>query len=315
MPSLRARSRPLAVLTALAVTSAAVAGIAPAQDGGPKIIRLPAGWQPEGIAGGDGGRLFVGSIPTGRVLRINRRTGERRVLVPQRDDRAAIGLKVDRRRVFVAGGPTGHAYVYDARTGADIADVELTPTPTFVNDVTVAPDAAWFTDSARPQLYRLPLGADGAPATSASTLPITGDLQYDDNDNTFEVNGIASARGGRVLLVVQTRTGGLFRVDPSTGASTRVTLRGVRPQLMNADGILLDGRTLYVVQNLSNRVAVVRLSRDLRSGRILRRLRSDDFDVPTTIARVGRDLYVVNARFDTEPTPTTPYDIVRLRAR
>ena len=32
---------------------------------------------------------------------------------------------------------------------------------------------------------------------------------------------------------------------------------------MNGDGLLLDGRTLYVVQNRDNKVAVVRLSRRL----------------------------------------------------
>jgi hypothetical protein len=34
------------------------------------------------------------------------------------------------------------------------------------------------------------------------------------------------------------------------------------------------------------------------------------FRVPTTIARHGHDLYAVNARFGTPPTPATDYDVV-----
>ena len=78
--------------------------------------------------------------------------------------RQAIGMKVDRGRLFVAGGPTGDAYVYNARTGATIATYDLpTSGATFVNDVVVTKRAAWFTDSQRAALYRLPLGRAAVP--------------------------------------------------------------------------------------------------------------------------------------------------------
>lgn len=306
----------LAAVAAVALALTLATGPADAKRGGkaPETIPLPPGWQPEGIAAGRGNELFVGSIPTGRILRIDARTGESEVLVPQRDGRAAIGLKADRDRIFVAGGPTGHAFVYDARTGADVADVTLTAAPTFINDVALTKAAAYFTDSQRPQLYRLPRAGDGAPAAQATPVPITGDLQYDEDPQTFEANGIAATKDGKQLLVVQSRTGGLFRVDPQTGASDRVELTGGAEdgRLTNADGILLQGRTLYVVQNRSNQIAVVRLASDLQSGRIERVIRDDDFRVPTTIARLGGDLFAVNARFGTPPTPTTEYEVVRV---
>ena len=51
------------------------------------------------------------------------RSGRGAVLVPPHMGRAAIGIKVDRRnRIFVAGGPTGQGYVYDAGTGAVTAE-------------------------------------------------------------------------------------------------------------------------------------------------------------------------------------------------
>ena len=78
------------------------------------------------------------------------------------------------------------------------------------------------------------------------------------------------------------------------------------------DGLLLEGRTLYVVRNRLNQIAVVRLSADLASGQVVRSLTDPDFDVPTTIDDFGNSLYAVNARFGTPPTPTTPYDVVRV---
>jgi sugar lactone lactonase YvrE len=234
--------------------------------------------------------------------------------VPRRSGRAAIGLKADRGRLFVAGGPTGHGFVYDARTGRDIRDVTLTPAPTFINDVTVTRAAAYFTDSQRPQLYRLPLGPSGAPAAAATAVPYTGELRYDTDPSTFEANGIAATADGRTLLVAHSRTAAVYTVDPATGASRRIALTGGSGRLDNVDGILLAGRTLYAVQNRQNRIAVVRLAADLRSGRILRTIRDADFDVPTTVARKGTALFAVNARFGTTARSTTPYDIVRVSA-
>lgn len=82
--------------------------------------------------------------------------------------------------------------------------------------------------------------------------------------------------------------------------------------MVNGDGLLLRGRRLYVVQNQDNRVAVVRLERNLKRGRVVRRIRNEDFDVPTTIVAVGGSLYVANARFGTDPTPDTEYWLTRV---
>lgn len=52
----------------------------------PDRLDLPDGWQPEGIAAGRGTDLYVGSIPTGAVLRLDARTGEARRSSPPRAD-------------------------------------------------------------------------------------------------------------------------------------------------------------------------------------------------------------------------------------
>jgi sugar lactone lactonase YvrE len=308
-------SRLTSVRRVLALLVLAAVAVLPATAGAatfPDTIRLPDGWQPEGIASGRGTSLYVGSIPTGAVWKGDARTGRGDVLVAGQAGRSAIGIKVDRRnRLFVAGGATGQAFVYDARTGADLASYQLAPAgaATFVNDVAVTAKAAWFTDSRIQQLYALPLGRHGRLPSQPEvrTLPLTGDLVYQEGNN---LNGIVAARGGRVLLSVQSNTGKLFRIDPRSGVTHEVDLGGA--SLLNGDGMLLAGRVLFVVQNRDNKIAVVKLSRSLHRGRVVATLTDPDFDVPTTIAVTAGRLYAVNARFGTTDPQPARYDIVRV---
>jgi sugar lactone lactonase YvrE len=287
----------------------------PAASGGgsssPETIPLPPGFRPEGIAAGKGDSLYVGSIGTGAVWRGSSRTGEGAVLVPPHEGRAAIGIEVDpRQRIFVAGGPTGDAFVYNARNGRDIAAFELAPpgADTFINDVAVTRRAAYFTDSRIAMLWSLKLGRRGQLPRRPSAVPLTGDITNEAGNNA---NGIVAARGGKVLIVVQSNTGKLFRVNPKSGRAREISLGGA--SVVNGDGLLLRGRTLYVVQNRDNKIAVVRLRRGLGSGRVTGELTNPAFDVPTTLARSRGSLWTVNARFTTPPMPDTEYDIVRVR--
>ena len=298
---------------------AAVAAVPATASAGtfPDTIRLPDGWQPEGIASGRGTSLYVGSIPTGAIWKGDARTGEGDVLVPPRPgERSAIGIKVDRRnRLFVAGGATGKAFVYDARTGEDLASYQLAPAGpavTFVNDVVVTSKAAWFTDSRNQQLYALPLGRHGAlpDQDDVRVLPLTGELEYTPATTDVDLNGIVAAEGGRVLLSVQSSTGKLFRINPRTGKAREVDLGGAT--LTNGDGLLLAGRVLFVVQNQLNQIAVVKLGRSLDRGRVVATLTDPDFDVPTTIAFQAGRLYAVNARFGTTDPQPARYDIVKV---
>jgi sugar lactone lactonase YvrE len=299
------------ILTIAVLVCAGLGSTAAATDRFPETIPLPDGWQPEGIATGRGDDFFAGSRATGAVFAGDLRSGRGEVLVPPREGRAALGMKVDRSgRLFVAGGGTGKGFVYSTRDGRDLAEYTFTGAPTFVNDVTLTGKAAYFTDSLQKQLYVLDLGRRGRLPGAARTLALTGDLQYDDDPATFELNGIAATHDGKRLITVQSRTGLLFLVDPRTGDTEQIDLEGAT--LPNGDGILLDGRTLYVVQNRLDQIAVIRLDRDLDEGEVTRTLTDPDFDVPTTIAESGKFLWAVNARFSTPPMPDTEYDVVRV---
>lgn len=293
-------------LTATAVVLLAVAsGVAAAAPSYPSTIALPRGFQPEGIAI-RANTFYVGSIPTGAVYRGNLRTGLGSILVHGRSGRAAIGVEVDNRnRLFVAGGPTGRAFVYNARTGADIASYELAPG--FINDVVVTRTGAYFTNSNRAELYRIPIHNGGRLGSTVQTIPLTGAFQL---QTGFNANGIDATPNGRWLVIVQSNTGKLFRVNPTTGATTELTLGG--ESVPNGDGLLLDGRTLYVVQNQLNRIAVIRVNASLTSGHVVTRIADARFAVPTTVDDLGRRLYAVNARFGSPPA-TTDYQIVQVR--
>ena len=276
----------------------------------PHTIPLPDGWQPEGIATGNGTTFYAGSLANGAVYRGDLRTGKGAVLVQGADGRAATGLKFDHGRLFVSGAATGKAFVYDARSGDLIRQYQLATGAgaTFVNDVVVTRRAAYFTDSNRAVLYAVPLSRNGAPAAGARTIPLTGDFEL---VSGFNLNGIDATPNGKTLVAVQSATGKLFTIDPATGATHEIGLGGTT--LTNGDGILLQGRTLYVVRNQNNAIAVVRLAPDLSSGRVAGTITDPELDVPTTIARHGSRLYAVNARFGTPAGPDTKYDVIRVR--
>jgi outer membrane protein assembly factor BamB len=265
----------------------------------PDVIHLPNGFGPEGLTSA-GSTFYTGSIATGAVLAGNLKTGTTRQLVPPHTGRNSLGMEVAGRRLFVAGGPSGKLYVYDARTGADVASYAVHGG--FVNDVIVTHRAAYFTDSAKKQLYVLRHGR-------ARTLRLTGDVVYDTDPNTFELNGIDAARGGRTLISIQSRNGDLFAINPRNGLTRRIPVTG--GDLTNGDGILLRGRTLYVVRNQNDQIAVVKLSRHLTRGRVVRTLTNASLDVPTGITAFRGSLYVVNAKFG-QSGPDVPYEVVRV---
>lgn len=278
----------------------------------PDVIPLPVGFQPEGIVTGRGDTFFVGSLANGAIYRGDLRTGDGQVLVEGTEAQVAVGLSYDRRSnyLFVAGDGTGQAYVYDAKTGESIETYDLTQPGSFVNDVVVTRNAAYFTDSARPFLYRVPLGPGGRlpEHRAVEGLPLGDEFEF--VDGAFNANGIDAPPNGEYLVVVNTTTGLLYRVDPTSGEVTEIDLEG--DTVPNGDGILLDGTTLYVVRNRANLIAVVELDREATEGEVVNTITDSAFDVPTTVAEFGNSLYAVNARFGTANPERAEYDVVRV---
>ncbi|NUT56514.1 MAG: superoxide dismutase [Thermoleophilia bacterium] len=292
---------------ALLALSAATAG---AQSAFPEKIVLPTGFAPEGIEI-KGTTAYVGSVGTGAIEVADLRTGRTRPLVAGAPNvRSATGLELQRGLLWVSGARFGNARVYDARTGGQLQEFQLATGPggTFVNDAAATRNAVYFTDSQRPVIYKVTLPGQLRRGGGVSTIALSGD--YSHVAGQFNLNGIVAARGGTTLIAVQSVAKKLFAIDPSTGVAKEIDVGGY--DLANGDGLLLRGRTLHVVQNRDNKVAVFELSSDLTKATFVRALTDPDLDVPTTIDRSGHRLYVVNARFGTTTPTDQSYHIVKL---
>jgi sugar lactone lactonase YvrE len=268
----------------------------------PDRLELPNDFAPEGIATGRGSTFYAGSLTGRGIVRGDYRTDGTEPLVTTGGP--FVGMKVDaHNRLWVAGGPLGTGYVFDAETGDQLGDdLQLAPVgeASFVNDVVVTGEAAWFTDSFRGVIYRVDLD-DGA----ISEVDLTA--LAEPQPNVFRLNGIDATPNGTTLIAVNSTDGELYRIDAATEVVTTINL-GVAS--VHGDGILLAGHTLYVVRD-QDHVAVIDLAPDLSSGTVVDEL-TGDFDVPTTVARFGSSLYVVNARFGTTDEPPVAYWVTRL---
>ena len=286
----------VAVVAALAMPAAA----APAE-----VIALPGATSAEGIANGGGTTFYAGDLFAGDIFRGDIQRGTAQLFIDAPAGRMAVGMAADLEHdlLFVAGGFTGQGYVYDTRTGATVAIYQfgtpgtaVVPSTAMVNDVTLTKDGAWFTDSFQPRLYFVPISEAGVLG-SFRTLQVTGPAA--EISGQFNLNGIQATPNGKTLIVAHSANGELYTVDPVTGSS--VTIAGV--SVPSVDGIVLQGRRLWAVQNI-NQVTRVQLSPNLTSGVIEEVITSDLFQVPSTAARFGSRLAVVNAKFDTGFPPT-----------
>jgi sugar lactone lactonase YvrE len=300
MPISRAALLMLALVIALAGPAAAAR---PAE-----VIVLPGASSAEGIAAGRGATFYAGDLFAGDIFRGNLQRGTAELFIDAPAGRMAVGMAVDVAHdlLFVAGGFTGQAYIYDTRTGATVATYQFgAPPATLVNDVALTKDGAWFTDSFQAQLYFVPVSRAGVPGSSFRTLAVSGPAA--DTGGEVNLNGIQATANGKTLIVAHSANAQLYTVDPASGASA--TIAGV--SVPNVDGILLEAGRLWAVQNFSNQVSRIRLRPDLSSGVVEEVITSELFQVPTTAARFGSRLAVVNAKFDTGIPPTADqYEVI-----
>jgi sugar lactone lactonase YvrE len=296
-PAARARRSvvSLLLLALLAAVATPAAAARPTQ-----VIVLPGATSAEGIAAGRGATFYAGDLFAGDIFRGNLQRGTAELFIDAPEGRMAVGMAADlaHNLLFVAGGFTGQAYVYDLRSGATVATFQFgAPGTSIINDVALTKDGAWFTDSLQAQLYFVPVSGAGDLGPSR-TLALSGPAAVISGE--FNLNGIQATANGKTLIVAHSGTSQLYTVDPLTGASA--TIAGV--SVPNVDGIVLEAGRLWAVQNFSNQVTRIRLAPDLSAGVVEEVITSELFQIPTTAARFGSRLAVVNAKFDTGIPPT-----------
>jgi streptogramin lyase len=297
----------LIAAAALFIPAPMAAAKAPTSDTRENVIVLPNAAGAEGVAAGKGSTFYAGDLVRGSIFRGDIREGTAKLFIDVPDGRAAVGMKADVRNdlLFVAGGATGQAYVYDTEKATTKATFQLTTGAAFINDVALSPDGAWFTNSRAAELYFLPVGPNGTLG-EVQTLKLSGPAS--DTSAAFNLNGIAAVRGGKTLIVAHSGNAALYTVNPTTGSSA--VIAGLN--LPSVDGIVVKGRTLWAVQN-GNQISRIRLASDLSSGEVQQVITSELFNVTTTAALFGRTLAVVNAKFGVPGAST--FEVVLVDAR
>jgi Cu-Zn family superoxide dismutase len=270
---------------------------------------------PEGITEGPGTTFFVGSMSDGSIYQGDTATGRLEIFVPpDGDGRTTItGLAVDGYgRLIACDYDGGQLFVYDLSTRLLLARRVLPAEETWPNDVAVAGDSAYVTDTKHPLVWRLPVGRGrvGDPELAVDLGPFgPADPAY--------LNGIVAHPQEPVLLVASQGDGGtLWRADLAQRSAAPVDLGGYE---YNADGMLLDGDVLYGVTNRGAAIddahfmiTAARLAPGWRSGVILGELADPDWDCPTTIAKVDQKLLVVCSQvraMHSKTPPRLPFEI------
>ncbi|MGL5929761.1 MAG: hypothetical protein ACRCY8_12565 [Dermatophilaceae bacterium] len=314
-----ARRTALAAAAASAVTVMARPAAATGRDPFPDTIALPDGIRPEGITSGPGTRFYVGSLADGRLVAGDLRTGTVGTLLPGASGRSLRGLFWDKRSglVWAAGsvGTEGHVWAVDGRTGAVASDT-VVPGSVFLNDLVVTRDAVWVTDSRVDRLTVIRLDRRGRATDDAPAFVALGGAWPAGDGSGINANGIRQLRDGSAVLD-NSRVGGLWQVDPATGAATAIPVLG-GPGIVGGDGLELDGRTLYVVRGSGpDQVAVTDLRRrgDGWVARWRGALTDDTLDVPATATVAAGFVWAVNARFGVANPDTASYSVTRLDPR
>lgn len=284
------------------------------------IVPLPGEMLfPEGIAVDAAEALYVGSLTSSAILRVEAPYAEDNISVFSEDQlvRGSIGMFVDDAQGLllvcdssVAEPLASSLVAVDLATGLRVAQHEIVPsvakTPVFCNDVIVAADGhAYLTDSFGARVLRVSaedLATDGVQAEVFVESPLLGAT----GKPPFGANGIAELDGE--LYVVNFNLATLSTIPRTAAGLAEAVLavelsteRGEPASLLGPDGVLATGGgTLLVVENgvfapgMGNRVVEVEL--DGAEGTI--REVAAGFDTPTTIAQAGSFLWVVEAQLD-----------------
>lgn len=286
----------------------------------PKRVPVLDGSYHEGFAIGRGTTAYSGS-PDGSIYKVDLRSGQGEVLVPPEpgfdvfNDCYKLGMRVDPRSnyLFVAGCFWGNAYVFDAETGEEIMNYELAPFGTVINDLAITRDAVYFTDFTGPFLYRVSLSGNGQLPAGNAGMPIP--LSGGNGDGPLTANGIVATPNGDTLIIGDSVTAQIYRVDPATGHSDRII---VDPPLVGfIDGIVLHKGLLFILTPFGDGsgpdwIQVVALDKEMLTGTRVGVIIDPDMDGVASGAMFGNSLYVNNARYNDFPQPDTEYWLTRL---
>ncbi len=276
---------------------------------------------PEGIAV-RGDTFYVGSTQDGTIYRgeLDEEVATPFLLPGNPEGRTfAVGMTIDKRTLYVAGGPTGQVFAYDLRSRElvgqwsvpnppDPENPDDPATATFLNDLAISDDGdVYITDSVRPVLFRID-GDDRRTdevETLESFVDFTGTaLRYTEG---FNLNGIVVSRDDRYLVVAQSNTATLFRIGIRDTSVRPIDLGGSRSAATGSCSTDAPSSPSTVAPSWT-------IDLDRRLTRARREPTTDaTFVDPTTAARVDDSLLVVNSQFSRRPSgQVEPFRVTRI---
>jgi len=288
----------LAILFSLAaITTSAIAAAG-------NIVFTAAEAYPEGVAFDSKKKEFlVSSMHYGTIGRVSL-DGSYRPFIDDDHVISSVGMTTDakRNRLWVAISDPGVSTKtkpdtknklaavagFDLQTGKRVAYYDLGKLIEgghFANDLTMDPDGnLYVTDSFSPVIYRI----DAAGKTSVFAQ---NDLFKGEG---FNLNGIVYNPAG-FLLVAKYNSGELFKVDIKD--PKQIQKVNLPENLSGADGLVLNtpDRLLIVQNNGADAVIELESSDNWNSAKIKTRSKSV-LPFPTTATKVGKSVYVLNAK-------------------
>ena len=254
--------------------------------------------------------FFVGATGDGTIYRGTLDSTAVTEFIPGAPGRSAVGMKAAGGKLYVAGGTTGAISVFDIATQDMVATFATGPGG-FLNDLVVTEDGdVYVTDSFRPTLWHVTAAQVAAGAGVVEAIPVGPEIVYTAG---FNLNGIVARESGTQLIVVQSNSGRLFRINFDDDAVNGRTIQQIAVEpLVGGDGMILDRGRLIVVQGgPTPALTFVHLRGDARRGEVVDRRTDATLRGPSTIARARQLYLVVNADFATSTTPFTVSGIPR----
>jgi len=150
--------------------------------------------------------------------------------------------------------------------------------------------------------------------------PLIGSDATDPLGTPQTANGIVLMADNKTLVIGDSSTAQIYRVDPKTGVSDRIILDA--PLVGFIDGIVRDERRLYILTPADpedptdvDRIQVVKLDKDMLTGKLMGIITDEDLDGVASGAIRGNSLYVNNARYTTFPEADTEYWLTKLKIK
>ncbi len=273
-----------------------IAAFGQAQDS--NILLKKANTFPEGLVYSKKFKtVYTGSMMTGELFSATKGTRRLNDLPIENASKniPALGMKEENGNLYVATGSNGTIEVFDIPTQKKVNAYSvpngLSKDKVFINDVAIdGKNQGYVTDSFRPVIYSFVPHSENTELAVWLDLENTG-IQFEEG---YNLNGIVLTKKAKYLLVIQTNTGKLYRINTTTKETTEVRLTG--ESLLYGDGLSIRKKKLYVALNVSGAVAKVALNDDFSAGTVTTVKKG--FQFPTAVAVTSKKLYVLNSQLD-----------------